>query len=387
MLKAPARAARRDIEPEDGHVRNSIKIACVAALVATAVVVQPVAPARAAAPPSWTLSWSDEFDGPDGSVVDASKWATETGGNGFGNNELEYYTDRAENAHLENGALVITAAKERFTGRDGVTRSYTSARLKTQGKFSQRYGRFEARLKIPFGQGIWPAFWMLGDNVGSAGWPTCGEIDIMENIGREPATVHGTIHGPGYSGGSGIGAPYALANGQRFADDFHVYAIEWEPAAIRWYVDDVLYQTRTPADLPNGAKWVYDHPFFMLLNVAVGGGWPGNPDDATVFPQTMLVDYVRVYTRVGGTIASVTPSSARRGSAVDVRLAGSGFAEGAAVSFGDPKIKVVSVDVVSDSEVAVRIKIKKKAALGARDVTVTNPDGGAGVAAGAFTVQ
>src|ERR1700736_5908612 len=252
----------------------------------------------------WKLVWSDEFNGPNGSAVDSTKWTTETGGGGWGNNELEYYTSRLENASRLNGNLVIKVMKEKYTGADGVTRNYTSARLKTQGKFSQAYGRFEARIKIPRGQGIWPAFWMLGNDVEKPGWPDCGEIDIMENIGKEPALVHGTIHGPGYSGANGLGDPYALPAGEPVADNFHVFAVEWEPYAIGFYVDGHLYATRTPADLPKGTKWVYDHPFFLLLNVAVGGGWPGNPDASTVFPQTMLVDYVRVYERATSPSAS-----------------------------------------------------------------------------------
>jgi beta-glucanase (GH16 family) len=152
-------------------------------------------------------------------------------------------------------------------------------------------------MKIPRGQGIWPAFWMLGNDIGSVGWPTCGEIDIMENIGREPTIVHGTLHGPGYSGGNPLGASYTLPNGAEFADDFHEFAIEWEANVVRWYVDGDLYRTRTPSDVPSGARWVYDHPFYMILNVAVGGNWPGSPDGSTQFPQTMTVDYVRVYTR------------------------------------------------------------------------------------------
>ena len=255
-------------------------------------------------PPSWKLVWSDEFNGPNGARVDSSKWVAETGGGGWGNDELEYYTSRPQNASQENGNLVIKVLQEKYTGADGVTRNYTSARLKTLGKFSQTYGRFEARIKIPHGQGIWPAFWMLGNDIEKPGWPACGEIDIMENIGKEPALVHGTIHGPGYSGGKGIGAAYELPGDQRFADDFHLFSVEWEPNAIRFYVDDHLYATRIPTDLPQGTRWVYDHPFFLLLNVAVGGGWPGNPDPTTVFPQTMLVDYVRVYNRT----ISLTPS-------------------------------------------------------------------------------
>ena len=252
----------------------------------------------ASSPPSsspWKLVWSDEFNGPDGSAPDSSKWVLETGGGGWGNNELEYYTARPQNASLHDGNLVIKVIQEKFTGPDGVTRDYTSARLKTQGKYAEAYGRFEARVKIPRGQGIWPAFWMLGEDIDKIGWPDCGEIDIMENIGKEPSTVHGTIHGPGYSGDKGIGDPFSVPASQRFADDFHIYAVEWEPEAIRFYVDDHLYSTRTPADLPKGTKWVYDHPFFLLLNVAVGGNWPGNPDATSTYPQNMLVDYVHVY--------------------------------------------------------------------------------------------
>ncbi|HTS37725.1 MAG TPA: glycoside hydrolase family 16 protein [Candidatus Solibacter sp.] len=261
---------------------------------------------QAPAPAGWTLTWSDEFNGTNGSAVDASKWVVETGGNGWGNDELEYYTSRPENVHLENGNLVIKILAEKYTGADGVSRSYTSARLKTLGKFSQKYGRFESHIKISRGQGIWPAFWMMGDNIEKDGWPNGGEIDVMENIGKEPSLVHGTIHGPGYSGANGIGAPYGLAGDKPFADDFHIYAVEWEPEVIRFYVDDHLYETRTPADLPKGAKWVYDHPFFILLNCAVGGGWPGSPDQTTAFPQEMLVDYVRVYSRASSPAASTT---------------------------------------------------------------------------------
>ena len=242
----------------------------------------------------WTLVWSDEFSGPNGSAPNSSKWSIETGGHGWGNHELEYYTSRLQNAQIQNGSLVITALKETYTGSDGIRRNYTSARMKTAGKFEQQYGRFESSIKIPYGQGMWPAFWMLGNDIGTVKWPACGEIDIMENIGKEPAIVHGTIHGLGYSAMAAIGSPFSLASG-RFADDYHLYAAEWEPNVIRFYVDSNLYATRTPADLPKGTKWVYDHPFFMVLNLAVGADWPGPPDNTTVFPQAMLVDYVRVY--------------------------------------------------------------------------------------------
>jgi beta-glucanase (GH16 family) len=254
------------------------------------------APPSSAPAGDWQLAWSDEFAGPTGATPDPAKWVFDLGGGGWGNNELQTYTDRRENAVIRDGMLVIRAARETFTGVDGTPRGYTSARMKTLGRFTQTYGRFEARMQIPRGQGIWPAFWMLGEDIETVGWPGCGEIDIMENIGREPTLVHGTLHGPGYSGAKGIGGSYASPDGRPFADDFHIFGIEWEPNAIRWSVDGVVYQTRTPADLRD-ARWVFDHPFFMLLNVAVGGNWPGNPDATTEFPQELVVDWMRVYVR------------------------------------------------------------------------------------------
>ena len=245
--------------------------------------------------PGWTVTWSDEFNGANGSFPDSSKWAYDLGGGGWGNQELETYTNRNANARIENGNLVITAQRETSTGSDGISRDYTSARLKTQGLFAQAYGRFEARIKIPKGQGIWPAFWMLGDDFPTKGWPRCGEIDIMENIGREPATVHGSLHGPSdVARTSDLTSAFALPAGQNLSDDFHVYAVEWEPAAIRFFLDSDNYATFTRAQWPAGGQWVFDHSFFIILNVAVGGAWPGSPDGTTTFPQQMLVDYVRV---------------------------------------------------------------------------------------------
>lgn len=244
----------------------------------------------------WILKWSDEFTGPNGSPPDASRWTLETGGNGWGNDELEYYTARRQNVRIENGNLVVEAAKEAFTGADGVSRQYTSGRLMTQGHFSQQYGRFEARIKIPSGRGVWPAFWLLGGNFSTKGWPDCGEIDIMEADGAAPSRVLGTIHGPGYFGRKGISTTYDLP-GKSFSDEFHVFAVDWEPRVLRFYVDDHLYATRRPEDLPHGAGWVFEHPFFVILDLAIGGNLPGSPDDSTVFPQRMLVDYVRVYSR------------------------------------------------------------------------------------------
>ncbi|MET0594653.1 MAG: family 16 glycosylhydrolase [Polyangiaceae bacterium] len=243
--------------------------------------------------PGWNLVWSDEFNAASGAGVDTTKWNLVNKGDGFGNNELQFYTNRTTNAyHDGNGFLVIKAIKESYMGRE-----YTSARLESNGKFERTYGRFEARMQLPQGQGIWPAFWMLGNDIGTAGWPSCGEIDIMENIGKEPSIVHGSLHGPGYSGGNPLGQAYTLPNAQKYADAFHTFAVEWEQNVVRFYMDDILYGTKTPSDTPSGTKWVYEHPFYLLLNVAVGGNWPGVPDGTTTFPQTLTIDYVRVYSR------------------------------------------------------------------------------------------
>jgi beta-glucanase (GH16 family) len=249
-----------------------------------------------AAESDWRLVWADEFLQDDGSAPDPAKWVYDLGGGVWGNNELQNYTDHRANSRIKDGKLIIEASTEATTGKDGVKREYTSARLKTLGKASWTFGRIEARIKLPRGRGIWPAFWMMGTNLPAVDWPHCGEIDIMENIGRELSTVHGTIHGPGYSGGSGIGGAVTLTN-SILADSFHVFAVEWEPARIRWFLDGRPYFSVTPASLPPGTKWVFDHDQFLLLNLAVGGDWPGKPDSTTVFPQRMEVDYVRVYAR------------------------------------------------------------------------------------------
>lgn len=246
----------------------------------------------------WTLVWSDEFSTPDGSTPDPTKWTYDLGGKGWGNHELESYTNRSVNSRIEKGNLVITAQIESYAGADGVTRDYTSARLKTQGLFVQTYGRIEARIKIPEGQGMWPAFWMLGQDIPTAGWPKCGEIDIMENIGKEPATIHGSLHGPSTTAPtSDLTATFRLPSGRNFADEFHIYAVEWDPDIVRFYVDSNLYASFRSSDWPEGGKWVFDHPFFIIFNLAIGGDWPGSPDASTKFPQTMLIDYVRVYTK------------------------------------------------------------------------------------------
>ncbi len=236
--------------------------------------------------PGWTLIWQDEFEG---SELDPEKWVAEIGGHGWGNNEYQFYTDRPENVRLENGNLVIEARKEFF-----IRRQYTSGRIKTQGLLSFTYGRVEARMKLPYGQGIWPAFWMLGDNIDEVPWPLSGEIDIMEHVGKEPRRIYGTVHGPGYSGSGGIGHFTTLPENS-LQQEFHTFAIEWDPGEIRWFVDDEQFFKLTSEQVNN--EWVYDHPFFILINLAVGGYWPGYPDESTVFPQFLTVDYVRVYQR------------------------------------------------------------------------------------------
>jgi len=252
----------------------------------------------------WDLTWSDEFNEPAGTKPDPGKWGYKLGGNGFGNSELQLYTDSARNASTDgNGNLVITAIKETQPAASCwyAACEYTSARIRTANTFSQAYGRFEARIHIPSGKGIWPAFWILGDDPAEVGWPARGEIDVMEILGQEPSKLYGTLHGPGYSGGNSISKSYTLPVGQSFAGGFHTFAVEWEPDVVRWYADDQLYQTRTPADIPPGSRWVYDHPFSLILNLAVGGNWPGNPDSTTTFPSQMSVDYVRVLKRADAT--------------------------------------------------------------------------------------
>jgi beta-glucanase (GH16 family) len=235
------------------------------------------------------LVMADEFD--TNGAPNSAIWNYNigTGNSGWGNNELQYYTDRPENVIVQNGVLIITAKKESYNGA-----SYTSARLSTKGKFEQAYGRFEARIRVPFGQGIWPAFWLLGANSDTVKWPDCGEIDIMEIRGQEPTKVLGSVHGPDYTREHvvSVSKSYSLIN-DRFDTGFHIFGIEWGPKYVNFYVDNVLYNQITPSDVPG--EWVYDHPFYIIINLAVGGSFVGAPNSETVFPQTMLIDYVRVY--------------------------------------------------------------------------------------------
>lgn len=255
-------------------------------------------PTEVTPPPGWKLAWHDEFDGPAGAKPDPALWAYDLGAGGWGNSELEYYTDRAENASMDGkGSLAITAIEYPDPSKSGLNCSYcmySSARLVTRGLYMPQYGRVEARLRLPVGMGVWPAFWMLGSNIDQVGWPQCGEIDVMENRGSEPDVLHGSLHGPGYAGVKALTSTYTLP-GARFADEFHVFAVEWEAAGIRWYVDGQEYFRANPNDI--SSQWVFDHPFYLILNLAIGGTFAGTPDYKTVFPQTLLVDYVRVYQR------------------------------------------------------------------------------------------
>lgn len=244
---------------------------------------------------SKTLIWGDEFNGAKGSTPDPARWRHDVGGHGWGNQELQYYTDGAKNTYLDGQGNLIIAARAENNNQQchyGPCR-YTSGRLLTMGTFAHAYGRYEARMRIPGGQGLWPAFWMLGDDIASNPWPNSGEIDVMENIGRERGTVWGSLHGPGYYGAQSSNGSFTLPGGKALSEDFHTYAVEWRPDRITWYVDDVAYATKAPADLPG--PWVFDKPYFLLLNLAVGGSWPGSPDASTQFPARMVVDYVRVY--------------------------------------------------------------------------------------------
>jgi beta-glucanase (GH16 family) len=238
------------------------------------------------------LVWSDEFNGPAGASP-GSQWNFDTGGGGWGDEELESYTSRPANAELDGqGHLAITARAEKYTGADGVTRDYTSARLQTD-TFQFQYGLVEARIKVPAGQGLLPQFWMLGSNFEGVGWPGCGEIDTMEVLGSEPNIVNGTLHAPWPWAPYGVGGTAESAT--PLSAGFHVYSVEWEPERISYLLDGTVYKTITRAELPSGVAWPFQHPYFLLLDLAVGGEWPGSPNASTHFPAQMLVDWVRVW--------------------------------------------------------------------------------------------
>ena len=273
------------------HPHRQWAVLLVLLLCCAACARQSAQPPTATPTGDWKLVWADEFDAPDGSAVDETRWSFNTGGGGWGNGEWQNYTDRTDNACVEGGALVIRAQREDY-GRS----RYTSARLVTRDKGDWLYGRIEVRAKLPYGQGIWPAIWMLPTDSEYGGWPRSGEIDIMELVGHEPARVHGTLH---YGGPhTYTGDYYDLPEGETFADDYHTFALEWEPGEMRWYVDGYHYQTQREwftSSTKGTLHAPFDRRFHLLLNVAVGGAWPGFPDDTTEFPQFMYVDYVRVY--------------------------------------------------------------------------------------------
>ena len=270
---------------QTGRARGAVKLVLAALPLAAFGCGGGTAPARG----DWgDPVWSDEFDGATaGQSPDPTKWGYDIG-TGWGNQQQEFDTDRPSNVSLDGqGNLAIVARRESYSGS-----AYTSARITTKGRFAQQYGKFEARIKLPIGPGLWPAFWLLGANNDTASWPLCGEIDIMEGRGQEPLLNHGSLHGPGYSGGNAVTRTAPLAD-----TGFHVYSVEWSKDEINFLIDGVVYEIVKASNLPSGTSWVFDHPFFIILNVAVGGNYVGSPSAATQFPQTMLVDYVRVYQR------------------------------------------------------------------------------------------
>lgn len=239
----------------------------------------------------WELVWEDDFKGEAGSLPDPDRWTFDVGGDGWGNDQLEFNTDRAENAAVDgDGFLRITARREDYEGN-----TWTSARLKTKDRFATTYGRIEARILMPAGKGFWPAFWMLGSNIDDVSWPTCGEVDILEARGQDPTRVMGTIHGPGYSGGASFGGELDLP-AEADITSFHTYRVDWDPQHIAWYVDGELFHTAHPGDVVGA--WVFDHDFFLILNLAVGGNFLENPDASTPDTGVMAVDWVRVYRRI-----------------------------------------------------------------------------------------
>jgi len=251
---------------------------------------------------TWVQVWSDEFDGAAGASIDTTKWRYDTadgcgGGNcGWGNNEKEYYSTAPANIALNGqGQLMIVArtAPAGLTCYYGACR-YTSAKITTRGKMEVAPGRVEARIKLALGQGLWPAFWLLGRNIPVVGWPACGELDIMENRGSAPTITSSAVHGPGYSGNTPFAHPHALAHGS-VADDYHTYSVEWDSLTIRFFVDDTVHYVVRRGDVAHYGNWVFDQQFFVILNLAVGGNFDGDPASDAIFPATMLVDYVRVY--------------------------------------------------------------------------------------------
>jgi beta-glucanase (GH16 family) len=267
------------------RLKSLASAALMATIVATGLVVTAPGAAQAA------VVWNDEFNGASGQGVDGSKWNFDTGGGGFGNSELEYYNSGTSNVYQNGQGQLVIEARRESGGRSCWygTCQWTSGRIQTAGKFTQQYGHIEARIQVPKGNGLWPAFWMLG----GSNWPGDGEIDIMENVGRDPNTVYGTIHGPGYSGGNAVGGTRNI--GQPLGNAFHNFAVDWSPNLIIWTIDGSEYFRATPAST-RGNPWVYNHGFFIIMNLAVGGNFPGSPDGSTPSVNRMLIDYLHVST-------------------------------------------------------------------------------------------
>ena len=238
--------------------------------------------------PGMEMIWSDEFEG---DYLNENFWTYEIGNghSGWGNNELQFY--RRENTSLKDGHLIIQARKENYGGFN-----YTSSRIITENKFEFKYGRVDIRAVIPEGKGVWPALWTLGENIRTVGWPRCGEMDIMELVGHRPSTVHATVH---YSNTNGDrimnGSEISLPGGKKFSQEFHVFSMIWEEDKVDFYMDDIKYHSITRASLGTDNPYPFNKPFFFIFNVAVGGNWPGSPNSTTVFPQNMIVDYIRVF--------------------------------------------------------------------------------------------
>jgi beta-glucanase (GH16 family) len=236
--------------------------------------------------PGYTLAWSDEFSG---NSINTQNWNFEAGGGGWGNNELEYYTSRSQNAFVSSGNLVIEARQEPYGGSN-----YTSARMNSSGKQQFTFGRIDIRAKLPVSSGMWPALWMLGANFSTAGWPGCGETDIMELIGKNPSQVVGSMHWKQGDGTEGtFNNSYNLSS-QDFSKQFHVFSLIWTQDTVQFLVDDHMYVNGSSQNVASGT-YPFNSPFFFIFNVAVGGDWPGSPDGTTIFPQRMFVDYVRVF--------------------------------------------------------------------------------------------
>jgi len=350
---------------------------------------------------SWTLAWNDEFNGPANSAIDTTKWQFETGILQV-NNEVEYYCAPGSstspclpgtpNAYLDGSGHLVIKALEVASSVAPYSASWTSARLNTANHLASfKYGRIESSMRLPIGPGLWPAFWALGTNITTVGWPTSGEIDYMENVpasgGLGPGTVKSTLHGPGYSGGSGLGQDYAFARGGQVNTAFHTYGAIWSPNMIQFYVDDPgkVFFVRTASDIPAGTAWPYNANFYLLLNLAVGGtgSWPGTPDRTTPNPALMLVDYVRAYTpskvaapAISGTSISLTAGQAGRGAVSLNSAAGSGGRVYLSCSTTAPKAacSIASADALNPHTLDL-----SRAPVGTATVTVTTTANTAGL--------